>query len=453
MRPIIIGLIAAIMAATLPAAALAATGPKAATKGPDISADQKAAGMKAAPKLITDAGLTCVLAEARFIGQAPNAKTKLDDKYYEIGCKGSIGYILVDQGPKTPPVWEVCPKVDRFDKLTGKPYPGACWLPENQDDAAQVAPFVAKTQTPCTVSKARGIGHSDTAAYFEVACSDGRGYILQTSAPPDPGKDVKMDSCLRYPPGGQVNCTLTSYDDQMKIVDTYAAQSGKSCTVKDRRYIGEDEKDHTSFFEVSCADGKGYMLDVDATGKVNPIPCDQAFNIGGGCTLTDARAAQTEEDAVYSKLAQKAGFNCDVSKYAAFATSPAGDEAVELACGNRPDSGVGIFPVSSQDRPMVFDCAHADVVGYHCGFSTGDAVLPTLTADLNKLGKSSCVVSAQRFIAKTVDNHGYIEVACADGGRGYIIEYTSQPLAPDQAIPCVSAKQIEGGCTLPTNKG
>jgi len=80
-------------------------------------------------------------------------------------------------------------------------------------------------------------------------------------------------------------------------------------------------------------------------------------------------------------------------------------------------------------------------------------LLPTLTADLNKLGKSSCVVSAQRFIAKTVDNHGYIEVACADGGRGYIIEYTSQPLAPDQAIPCVSAKQIEGGCTLPTNKG
>ncbi len=273
MRPIIIGLIAAMMAATLPAAALAAIGPKAAApKGPDISADQKAAGMKAAPKLIVAAGLPCDLAEARFIGQAPDAKTKQPVKYYEVGCKGSLGYIIVDNGPKTPPVWEVCPKVDRYDKLTGKPYPGACWLPENQDDAAQVAPFVAKTSTPCVVSKARGIGHSDTAAYFEVACSDGRGYVIQTSAPPDPTKDVKMESCLRYPPGGQVNCTLTSYDDQMKIVDTYAAQSGKGCTVKDRRYIGEDEKDHTSFFEISCADGKGYMLDVDAAGKVNAIP-------------------------------------------------------------------------------------------------------------------------------------------------------------------------------------
>jgi hypothetical protein len=92
------------------------------------------------------------------------------------------------------------------------------------------------------------------------------------------------------------------------------------------------------------------------------------------------------------------------------------------------------------------------VAGFRCGFTPADAALPTLTADLRTLNKTSCVVSAERFIAATTTNQGFIEVACSDGAPGYIIEYTSKPLAPTRATPCVQAQDIMGGCTMPQNQ-
>jgi hypothetical protein len=224
--------------------------------------------------------------------------------------------------------------------------------------------------------------------------------------------------------------------------------------VKARRYVLTTE-DESNYYEVACQDGKGYMLSEKSNGSFGEaVDCAIAEGIGGGCTLTNARQAQTEEASLYSKLAHNAGFACDVSKYSPFEVNMPGHEVVELACSNRPDGAVAVFPVSGgAEKAVVYDCAHSEVAGFRCGFTKPDASLPTLTADLQKLGKTSCVVSAERFIARTTDNQGFIEVACADGAPGYIITYTAQPLAPKEALACLGeGKGIEGGCTLPTNQ-
>jgi hypothetical protein len=79
----------------------------------------------------------------------------------------------------------------------------------------------------------------------------------------------------------------------------------------------------SNYFEVACQEGKGYMFEQKPDGSVGAgIDCAVADNIGGGCTLTNSRAAETAEAALYSKLAHAAGFACDVSKYFPFDTAP-----------------------------------------------------------------------------------------------------------------------------------
>lgn len=441
------------------AAASAQAAPAApAVKPPTISPDDRTAGMKAAPALVQAAGVPCTLADARKIGATPpDPKTKAVSTYYEVACKGAMGYVLVDHGAGQTPSWAACPDQAKVDPVSGKPNGAACFLPANLDDKAVLAPFIAKGGVPCDVTNLRGIGHSAKSAYFELACANGRGYVMTTSAPPDAGQPVQMISCLAFDASSPVTCKLSNTDAQMALIDQLAAKSGKNCTVKQKRYVLTSQ-DESNYYEVACQDGKGWMLQEKADGSLGEaISCADADGIGGGCTFTNGRAAQSEENALYSKLAHTAGYNCDVSKYSPFDVSIPGHEVVELACSNRPDGAVALFPASSStgDKAVIYDCAHSEVAGYRCGFTQANAALPTLTADLRTLGKTSCVVSGSRFIGRTADNQGFVEVACSDGAPGYIIEYKAPPLSaatPTGATPCVQAQEIEGGCKMPENQ-
>lgn len=447
---LVIGVLAAGAFATA-AQAAAASAPKA----PEITKEQRAAGMKAAPALVQAASLPCTVSDARLLGKTTDPKTKKEETYYEVACKGSMGFIVVDNGAGAAPSWAACPDQAKIDPVSGKPNGAACFLPDNMDTNAQLAPFVAKSGVPCQVTNSRGIGHSPKQAYFEVACSDGRGYVMSTSAPPSLDQKVQMVTCLAYDASSPVACKLTTADAQMGGIDQLAAKSGKNCSVTKKRYVLTTEK-NSNYYEVACQDGKGYMLEAKADGSLGEVVgCAEADGIGGGCTFTNGRQAQNEEAGLYTKLAHNAGYPCDVSKYSPFEVQVPGHEVVELACSNRPDGAVAVLPVSGGGSSVVYDCVHSQVAGYRCGFTDANAALPTLTSDLKALGKTSCVVSAQRFIARTTGNTGYVEVACADGNPGYIIEYSAPELAPvkpTQAIPCVSAKDIEGGCTLPSNQ-
>jgi hypothetical protein len=443
MRPIAIGLTAALaLAALIPAAVISAPKEKAAAT--TVDAKSREAGMKAAPAVAQAAGISCTVTDARLIGN--DKKTGTD--YYEVACQQGLGFALLakkDEKPQSYSCLETAqPAAD------GKPSALACILPGNADPKAGLAPYLAKASTACDIQNARAIGAGAKNAYFEVACKGGTGYIVQTSAPVNIDQEVITNSCLLYEDGSNVSCKLTDKATQLTIVDTLAGASGKSCAVKDKRYVLSTKTDN--YFEVACQDGKGYMLQqTAATGALaKAIDCAQASYVGGGCTLTDSLAAQTEQAGLYTKLSSKAGFDCKVEKYGMLPTNDPRKEIVEMKCSNRPDGGIGVFSV---DKNIVYDCVASELNGYRCSFTKADAVYPRLSADLKGLGKGSCTVSGSRIIGQTA-TQGFVEVACSDGLPGWVIAYPLGESAakPAELLSCLQAKGVGGGCKLPTNQ-
>ncbi|MGA0603447.1 hypothetical protein ACO2Q3_22250 [Caulobacter sp. KR2-114] len=437
MRPIGIGLAIALIAAVLaPASSFAASAPSI----PKESLDK---GKKDAPGLVTSGGFDCQVANARFIGDSADPKTKQKQSFYELACTGNEGLIVA----KTAAATTAYTCLETAEGPDGKPTNLACQLPENKDPKAGLAGYVSKGGAPtCTIDKARALGHSDTNTFFEVACHDGSGYIVKTSAPPRLDKEVEANPCVMYDPGGNVNCKLTDRAAQLAVADKLAAGTPTPCTVKDRRYVGISQS-HEVLWEVSCQQGKGYVLVQATTGAL-----DKAVDCVNSdlCQLTDAREAKTEQAGLYSKLAKKAGFDCDVKSYEPFPAS-AGLDVVEMTCNNRPDGAVGVFTATGG---FVYDCAHSELEGYRCSMSKPDAAIASLTADLKKLNKTTCTVSSSRAVGVTSDRKGYIEVECSDGLPGFMIEYNAplkDALTPINVLPCSLASGIAGGCKLPQN--
>jgi hypothetical protein len=453
MRPIRVGLAVALMLSIL-----APMGAWAAAKAPavTISKESRTKGMADAPALITAAGSDCQVDDARFIGEGTEDKTKVKQAIYEVSCKASEGLILEKKGDQVSAY--TCLQVNQ-PQADGKPGSLHCDLPSNQDPKAGLIPFIAKTQITCAPDKVRAIGQSPTNAYFEVACSDNPGgYVLVAAAPLRLDKPVTAEPCIMIPDTANVKCLLTDRAAQLSVVDKLGAAAGKPCVIKDggRGFIGAATNGKI-YYEEACADGKGFIL-VEAPngGLAQSIPCVEADGVFGGCKLTDTRQAKTEQAGLYTDLAKKAGFDCAVSGYAPLPglTDTPDTEVVELACSNRKDGAIGFFGATAANPSGVYDCAHAQLLGYRCSLTKTADAFPDLTADLKTLGKSTCIVSESRPVGVTADKKGYLEVGCSDGLQGYMLQYPVKPptpLVPMAAIVCSQASGIAGGCTLPGN--
>ena len=436
MRPLAIGVSAALALAAL----IAATATVAA-KDPNIDA---------VTPLIQSAGVTCTPTAVRVGAGEVVLPDKSPGKLYEVACQEGMGYVLVKK--KDSKTQEVGFQMNCMQAAApgpdGKPNTAACKLPANAHPEQGLQSLVAQTGRTCQVDKARLIGAGQSQMYYEVACKDGTGLILTTPRKPgDPA--ISAGNCLRYPPDSNVKCILTTPAAQLAVVDSLAAATGK-CVAKDKRYLGEDAS-KTDYFEVACTDGKGYVLHADASGHLKEtIDCAVATGFAGGCTLTDSRAALTQQNALYTEIAKKAGFNCDVSRYGPIPTPDKANEVVELQCSNRTDGGIGVFPLRG-GKPRVFDCIRSLSHGARCSFTKDEAVLPKLNAQLRGMNKGSCVVNGARNFA-TSETTDYIEVSCADGGPGWVIQYPKESESPNGVLNCAQAAGFSnGGCKLPTN--
>jgi hypothetical protein len=437
MRPLGLGLVAAL--------AISLLAPLTANAKDAVSPDQRKKGMTEAPAVVQTAGLACQVADARLLGSTKDAKTKIETTYYEVDCGPSqIGYIVqADKGagagaPKTFSCLEAnSPTAD------GKPSSLACILPGNTDVKGKLATALRNSKVTCTPAGFRGIGQSPTQTFAEVSCAEGPGYVVIGSAPLDLAKPLDAQDCLNYDTeGSAISCTLSDKTKRLAIVDTYATAAANGCAVKERGFLGTS-RDGSAYYEAACQDGKGYVYKVSSGALAQTIECSKAQPLFGGCKLTDARAAETEQAGLYTKLAKAAGSTCDVTRYAIFPTSGS-DEAVELVCADG-NGAVGLFKASGAGS-KVLDCAHALIAGYKCGL-TNKTNWASLTADLNKLSVKSCVVSNARIMGKTAGGMMLVETACADGYKGYVIDYDAVTLVPTKQTGCA----FSADCKLPGN--
>jgi len=437
MRPIGLGLLAALIVAMVaPAAAMAA--PKAPAAGA-VSAEARKAGMADAPALMAAVGVSCKVSDARLVGKAPADKKSgsLGSSLYEVACDGAPGFLI--QTTAAAPTAFSCILVNYPADPAAKS-PNPCILPANLDLKPTLAPLLATAKVTCAPEGIRGIGQTSTNTLIEISCSGGSlGYIVTASAPFDITKPATATNCLAYDAAeGNIKCLLAPATTRLAVVDTYAKLANNGCTVKDRRFVGTFT-DGTDGYEVSCDNGKGYVFKV-AQGAIKET-LDCAKVPGDTCKLTDSRAATAEQASLYTKLAKNSGSNCTVTRYAIFATK-GNTEVVELVCGDG-SGAIGMFPATG--KGTVLDCGHALVAGYKCTLGKPDYA--GLTADLRKFDKKECTVSAVGAPLKATDGSIRLEVACSDGLPGYMIAFTD-PQTPKEAVACSFA----GNCVLPTNK-
>ena len=446
MKSIKIGMVAAMAIALLtPAMALAQAAPK-------IDAAQRKKGMAEAPALIAAAGSKCTVTDAVYVGGSNDAKTKTKTDFTEVACDGNLGLVMQKAvGPDGE-------KVTAFNCVAlGDPLPDGkanglkCRLPANLNPSSGLQPFLAKAGLACNVAKARAIGEGATAAYFEIACDNNRGYILETAKLYDPNGVAKTSSCLLYDETGNVSCKLTPRAAQLEAsLNPLIPQADAACQVKDRRYVltsGANE----DYFEVACNDGKGFMIRTDNKGAFKEkVECANADYVAGGCTLTDVKTAKTEDNALYTRLAKAGGYDCEVKGYRSLTASKDG-ETVELECANRPDGGVAIFP-PAPGKARVYNCAAADLTGFRCNLTKAPAAYAVLTAAIKKSRPTStCTVSDSKFLGVNTDA-GFVEVACSDKEPGYVLRYPKTTDVSDAALYCTQAQaDIGTKCTLPTN--
>lgn len=434
--PKAIGLAMAMVAALLVPAAAISQGKKPAA----IPEAARKAGMAQAPAVAQGAGLSCQVSDARLIGEDKKSKTS----YYEVACgAGQMGYVL--QKPAEGAVISYSCIEANTPPAPGQAPSAPCMLPGNSDPKMVLQPLIKAAGVDCVPEQARGIGQTKSNSYMEVACQGGQGYIVVGSTPFDSAKPVQAQNCLMYDDAEtNIKCTLSDKAARIAIVDKYAAQANNGCVVKDRRFVGV-ARDNSTFFEASCQDGKGFIYKVAASGALSEtLDCAKATQILGGCTLTDARQAQSEQAGLYTKLVTNAGGKCDVDKYALFPSKP-GEEVVELVC---KDGSGSILISKAGAKSQAIDCARSQVAGYKCSLTKPEAAYSLLTADLKKFNFNACEVSNSRVVGKTAKGTTYVEVACADKLKGYMIEYQSAPtVTAVSAIGCAFA----GDCKLPGN--
>lgn len=434
--PKAIGLAMAMIAALLVPAAAVSQSKKAA----EVPAAARKSGMAQAPAVVQTAGLSCQVSDARLIGEDKKSKTS----YYEVACgTGQMGYVL--QKPAEGSVTAYSCVEANTPPAPGQAPSAPCILPGNSDPKAVLQPLLKTAGADCIPEQVRGIGQTKTNTYMEVACQGGTGYIVLASVPFDGAKPLQAQNCLMYDDAEtNIKCTMTDKATRLAAIDKYVTQANNGCAVKDRRFVGVS-KDNSTFYEASCQDGKGYIYKVGSTGALTETyECAKATQILGGCTLTDARQAQNEQAGLYTKLVTNAGGKCDVDKYALFPSKP-GEEVVELVC---KDGSGSILISKAGAKGQALDCARAPVAGYKCSLTKPEAAYALLTADLKKFNYNSCEVSNSRVVGKTEKGTTYVEVACADKLKGYMIEYQDTPtVTAVQAIGCAFA----GNCKLPGN--
>jgi hypothetical protein len=426
MKLVRIGFVAAVM--------MAFAGHAMAADAPKIDPAQRTQGMKEAPAIVQAANLSCTVNDALFVGSGTakvNGKD-VDSKVYEVACNEGLGYFII--APKGSDVESYdCLALKSVADAAAKAGKGGggqtCKLPANLTPIHGLEPLLAKASVPgCNISDARYIGTSteEGISIYEAKCSNGHGYLL-TDPKPGSKHALTANDCAEAALFG-IKCQFTT-DAEIKqqLLVLPGASNPASCTPADARWV-VTAVNGDRYYEIACADGKsGYMFQADMAGKVKQvIPCANAEQLAGGCTLTNISVAKTEQAGLYSQLSTKMGYPCTVTKYQSLNLEgdPPHREIVELACKEHPGSVWTLIPTEGGD-PVEMNCLRAQSVGLpSCKLTQMADSYADLSAQIKSKGKT-CDVSNARYIKGVRDQQGddFVETACSGGG-GFVIAYT-----------------------------
>jgi hypothetical protein len=430
------GLVATLAAAVIAAPLVFAGAAQAADAPPKLSKEQFARGQKDGPAVIAASGIQCTPGEIVWLGSAKDPKTKVEMNAFETTCKEGLGYVINTGGAEKP---------SAYDCMALSTTPQVCKLPGNANPEKALAARAAAAGRQCDVSKAVYNGATPTGdTYYELACGSKSGFEMMTNGP----KTV-INECIMLV-GSPRACKLTSAEVALTALQPAVQASGKTCNIKESRFIGASEDTSGDvFYEVGCEPGPGFVVVVDKNMAFRrAVDCKLAQGLAGGCKLTDISVTASSDAATYTKLAEKAGFPCQVSKYRLIGVDKQDREVVELACSNRPDGAVALF--AEKGKSDVYDCLRAGALGQDCKLTSTKVLFDRYSQALAAKGKGTCKVSDARYLGSN-SSGDFIETACSDGLPGWVVSFTPKTDTVAELLSCRQAAGAGVPCKLPGN--
>jgi len=460
-----LGIIAAMAMALCGQQALAADAPAAGPPkmDPKVHADSQ----RDAPALVQAAGAKCDVTDAYSLGlndETINGK-KFKATFYEIACQQGMGYIFKSVPGSDATFYDCMSLKVIYDRQSAAEKAAAAkakttntcgMLPANADPKAGLTPLMVKSGERCgTVTDADALGSNptDKLTFFEVACSEGQGYVLSF---PEPGstKDVDVIPCYKADNIG-TTCKLTSKDKISKqIVALDTSNKHPNCMPTKGRWVVTDTSNGNEYYEIGCADGAtAYMIRTSAKGEYREsVECTLATRIAGGCQFMNVNTGSTAEVAIYTKLAKQIGYDAcpNVVKYQSYGTENKGPrEIVELSCG--PAEGAYAFvPTGAGQTGQFLNCVRAAGLGLTCHLTPMEATYAKISQQIAARGKTTCKVMGGRDVGQDDKGVDYVEVLCSPGDpqNQLVLQYSRLPQETlAQATTCALAP-IQGACTL-----
>lgn len=242
----------------------------------------------AAQALLTTAGVGCQVSEATLLGV-----TAEQHSTYEAVCAEGPGYLAISS---TPPQTFNCLELAGQAETSRLRDPAAdvgqqCTLPVNLNPVPVLSVYARAAGVDCTIDQGAAIGKSPAGnLIYEIGCADRDGFWLENvegawQASPCWDLALEQDAC-RYSTAAETTGAWRT---------VLAGTAAAACDVQQARRVGRDAQGLT-VYEVKCGAGEGYFARVGTKFTAERVhPCAEAATIAGGCTLTAAAPATTEQ--------------------------------------------------------------------------------------------------------------------------------------------------------------
>jgi hypothetical protein len=267
--------------------------------------------------MLTKAKVPCTPDKVRGIGQT---KT---NTLLEIACPSGVGYIVTASLPLDVSKDATATNCLAYDAAQGNV---GCILNPPAARLAVVDKYNEAAKTGCAVKERRFVGlFTDGTEGYEVACSDGKGYIYKVNAT---GAVASTLDCAKVPSG---SCTLTdtrsATAEQAGLYTKLAKSAGSNCTVE--KYAIFPTAGDKEIVELVCTGGNGAIGMFPATGKGTVLECGHALVAGYKCSL--GKADYADLTAELRKADKK---ECTVSSVGQPLKAQDGSIRLEVACSD-----------------------------------------------------------------------------------------------------------------------
>jgi hypothetical protein len=239
--------------------------------------------------------------------------------------------------------------------------------------------LIGALDLPCEVAAAAQVGRGKitvdgkivAVSAYEVACSNGLGYLLASQGPQKPiatscfAADATRAASVAHGETPGLYCQLAANKDVKASAAALLTAAGTTCAVNGFRWFGISASSQTEYSEVSCTDGKGYLLKSPQTGAsatLSVLTCLDAAKQGLKCRLTDAGpvsapvTAQTFRDAL-----KRNGISCEPTQMRTIGRESVDKRyVVEVQCPEQPKGLVAFIPLEGNTNQFEsIDCAAA----------------------------------------------------------------------------------------------